>query len=105
MIPVPRPAGEARMRGSDTRTGELFSYVDLGDRVPVKHPLRVIRRIVNDVLIALDVEFEKIYAATGRPSIAPERLLRALLLRAFYTIRSETQLQGATFQCRWHRRR
>jgi transposase len=80
------------MRGSDTRTGELFSYVDLEDRVPAKHPLRAIRRIVNDVLIALDAEFEKIYAATGRPSIAPERLLRALLLQAFYTIRSETQL-------------
>jgi len=80
------------MRGSDTRTGELFSYVDLEDRVPTKHPLRVIRRIVNDVLLALDAEFEKIYAATGRPSIAPERLLRALLLQAFYTIRSETQL-------------
>jgi transposase len=80
------------MRGSDTRTGELFSYVDLEDRVPAKHPLRVIRRIVNDVLMALDAEFEKIYAATGRPSIAPERLLRALLLQAFYTIRSETQL-------------
>ena len=80
------------MRGSDTRTGELFSYVDLEDRVPAKHPLRVIRRIVNDVLIALDAAFEKIYAATGRPSIAPERLLRALLLQAFYTIRSETQL-------------
>jgi transposase len=80
------------MRGSDTRTGELFSYVDLEDRVPAKHPLRAIRRIVNDVLMALDAEFEKIYAATGRPSIAPERLLRALLLQAFYTIRSETQL-------------
>ena len=80
------------MRGSDTRTGELFSYVDLDDRVPAKHPLRVIRRIVNDVLLALDAEFAKIYASTGRPSIAPERLLRALLLQAFYTIRSETQL-------------
>src|SRR3954468_16246457 len=80
------------MRGPDTRTGELFSYVDLEDRVPTKHPLRVIRRLVNDVLRALDAEFERIYAATGRPSIAPERLLRALLLQAFYTIRSETQL-------------
>jgi transposase len=80
------------MRGSDTRTGELFSYVDLEDRVPAKHPLRVIRRLVNEVLIALDAEFAKIYAATGRPSIPPERLLRALLLQAFYTIRSETQL-------------
>ena len=80
------------MRGSDTRTGELFSYVDLEDRVPAKHPLRVIRRLVNEVLVALDLEFAKIYAATGRPSIPPERPLRALLLQAFYTIRSETQL-------------
>ena len=80
------------MRGSDGRTGELFSYVDLEDRVPAKHPLRVIRRLVNEVLVALDGEFAKLYAASGRPSIAPERLLRALLLQAFYTIRSERQL-------------
>src|SRR6201990_208348 len=80
------------MRGSDERSGELFSYVDLEERVPAKHPLRLIRRIVNEVLIALDSEFAKIYAAGGRPSIPPERLLRALLLQAFYTIRSETQL-------------
>jgi len=80
------------MRGSDARTGELFSYVDLEERVPAKHPLRTIRRIVNDVLMALDAEFAMIYASTGRPSIPPERLLRALLLQALYTIRSETQL-------------
>ena len=80
------------MRGSDVRTGELFSYVDLEDRVPARHPLRVIRRIVNEVLAVLDAEFAQLYAATGRPSIAPERLLRALLLQAFYTIRSERQL-------------
>jgi transposase len=80
------------MRGWDERTGSLFSYVDLEDRVPAKHPLRVIWRIVNDVLAALDGEFAKIYADSGRPSIPPERLLRALLLQAFYTIRSETQL-------------
>ena len=80
------------MRGSDKRSGDLFSYVDLEDRVPARHPLRLIRRIVNDVLVALDAEFAKIYAASGRPSIPPERLLRALLLQAFYTIRSETQL-------------
>ena len=80
------------MRGSDVRTGELFSYVDLEERVPRNHPLRVIRRIVNEVLAELDGEFEKLYAAEGRPSIAPERLLRALLLQAFYTIRSERQL-------------
>ena len=80
------------MRGSDMRTGELFSYVDIEDRVPSHHPLRLIRRIVNDVLAALDGEFANLYAAEGRPSIAPERLLRALLLQAFYTIRSERQL-------------
>ena len=80
------------MRGLDERTGSLFSYVDLDDRVPAKHPLRVIRRIVNDVLAALEGEFAKLYAASGRPSIPPERLLRALLLQAFYTIRSETWL-------------
>src|SRR5262245_62638818 len=80
------------MRGLDERTGRLFSYVDLEDRVPATHPLRVIRRIVNDVLAALDGDFAKIYADSGRPSIPPERLLRALLLQAFYTIRSETQL-------------
>lgn len=80
------------MRGSDTRTGELFSYVDLEERVPKTHPLRLIRRIVNEVLVGLDREFSELYAAEGRPSIAPERLLRALLLQAFYTIRSERQL-------------
>ena len=80
------------MRGSDGRTGELFSYVDLEDRVPAQHPLRAIRSIVNEVLAALDGEFAKLYAESGRPSIAPERLLRALLLQAFYTIRSERQL-------------
>jgi transposase len=80
------------MRGSDERTGELFSYVDIEERVPQNHPLRLIRRIVNEVLSALDGEFAKLYAEDGRPSIAPERLLRALLLQAFYTIRSERQL-------------
>jgi transposase len=80
------------MRGSDQQAGNLFSYVDLEDRVPRNHPLRVIRRIVNDVLGVLDADFTQIYAVSGRPSIPPERLLRALLLQAFYTIRSETQL-------------
>jgi transposase len=80
------------MRGLDMRTGELFSYVDLEKRVPEHHPLRLIRRIVNEVLADLDREFAELYAAEGRPSIAPERLLRALLLQAFYTIRSERQL-------------
>ena len=80
------------MRGSDERTGELFSYVDIEERIRQNHPLRLIRRIVNEVLSGLDGEFAKLYAEDGRPSIAPERLLRALLLQAFYTIRSERQL-------------
>src|SRR3979490_2257483 len=80
------------MRGSEIRTGELFSYVALEDRMPMNHPLRLIRRIVNEVLAALDREFAELYAEEGRPSIAPERLLRALLLQAFYTLRSERQL-------------
>ena len=69
-----------------------FSYVDLEERVPAKHPLRKIRQIVNDVLQGLDGEFARLYAVDGRPSIPPERLLRASLLQAFYTIRSERQL-------------
>ena len=80
------------MRGSDTRSGELFSYVDLEQRVPAKHPLRKIRQLVNDVLASLDAEFAKLYSAFGRESIPPERLLRALLLQALFTIRSERQL-------------
>ena len=80
------------MRGMDARSGELFSYVDLEKRVPASHPLRLVRGVVNDVLAALDGDFSKAYAQGGRPSIAPERLLRALLLQAFYTIRSERQL-------------
>ena len=59
------------MRGSDIRTGDLFSYVDLEQRVPANHPLRLIRRIVNEVLAALHSEFGRLYATEGRPSIAP----------------------------------
>jgi len=80
------------MRGSDRRSGELFSYVDLEARMPAKHPLRKIRQLVNDVLASLDGEFAMLYSALGRESIPPERLLRALLLQALFTIRSERQL-------------
>lgn len=80
------------MRGSDERCGSLFSYVDLDERIPARHPLRKIRAIVNDALAALDAEFAKLYAADGRPSIAPERLLRAALLQILFSIRSERQL-------------
>lgn len=75
------------MRGGDVRTGELFSYVDLEDRVRRDHPLRTIRQIVNDALILLEPEFAALYSPIGRPSIAPEKLLRAMLLQAFYSIR------------------
>lgn len=81
------------MRGLDERTGSLFSYVDLEARVRRDHPLRVIRQIVNAALVKMDGDFAVLYRpGFGRPSIAPERLLRAMLLQAFYGIRSERQL-------------
>lgn len=80
------------MRGDDNRTGELFSYVDLEARVRRDHPLRAIRTIVNEALGALEREFAALYSPIGRPSIPPEKLLRAMLLQAFYSIRSERLL-------------
>lgn len=80
------------MRGDDNRTGELFSYVDLEARVRRNHPLRAIRAIVNEALGALKGEFAALYSPIGRPSIPPEKLLRAMLLQAFYSIRSERLL-------------
>src|SRR6266550_5543939 len=80
------------MRGWDVRSDALFSYVSCEARVPKHHPLRAIRRIVDEALAALSPEFEKLYARFGRPSTPPERLLRALLLQAFYSVRSELQL-------------
>src|ERR1700676_2912635 len=80
------------MRGGDKRTGELFSYVDLEKRVRSGHPLRAIGGLVNEALVALEHEFSALYAPIGRPSIPPEKLLRAMLLQAFYSIRSERQL-------------
>ena len=80
------------MRGGDERRGELFSYVDLEARVRRDHPLRAIREMVNEALAALAGDFAALYSGIGRPSIAPEKLLRAMLLQAFYSIRSERQL-------------
>jgi transposase len=85
-------AETSAMRGTDERSGELFSYVDLEARVRPDHPLRTIRLLVNEALAALAVDFAALYSGTGRPSIAPEKLLRAMLLQAFYSIRSERQL-------------
>ena len=80
------------MRGSDERTGSLFSYVDLEERVRKDHPLRAIRLLVNETLGSMERDFAGLYAGIGRPSIAPEKLLRAMLLQAFYSVRSERLL-------------
>src|SRR5712691_9464209 len=80
------------MRGSDRRPGELFSYVDLEQRIRLDHPLRAIRALTDTALLALPVDFAALYSGLGRPSIAPEMLLRAMLLQAFCSVRSERQL-------------
>ncbi len=81
------------MRGEDERLGAMFSYVSLESRVPADHPLRAMRRMVDEALKELSPRFDRLYAKRrGRPSIAPEKLLRALLLQVLYSIRSERQL-------------
>jgi transposase len=80
------------MRGEDQRSEGFFSYVRLDTRIPADHPLRAIREIVDEALRQLSPTFSRLYSREGRPSIPPERLLRALLLQAFYTVRSERQL-------------
>jgi Transposase domain (DUF772) len=80
------------MRGVDRTSGALFSYVDVEARIAAKHPFRAMRRLTNAALAELDGRFCALYEACGRPSIAPERLLRATLLPLLYSIRSERQL-------------
>jgi transposase len=80
------------MRGDDRQDNELFLYGSLEERVPEKHPLRPIRVMVDAALESMSARFDEMYAKAGRPSIAPERLLRALLLQALYSIRSERML-------------
>ena len=80
------------MRGADEQTSSLFSYVSCEARVPASHPLRGIRAVVDEALDVLSPNFDGLYPQVGRPSIAPEKLLRALLLQAFYSVRSERQL-------------
>jgi transposase len=92
------------MRGSDEQTGLLFSDVSCEARVPAAHPLRLIRAVVDEALDVLSPEFDRLYARVGRPGIAPEKLLRALLLQAFYSVRSERQLMeqiGYNLLFRW----
>ena len=80
------------MRGEDQRSEGFFSYVRLESRIPADHPLRAIRELVDAALGELSRSFDRLYSRDGRPSIPPERLLRALLLQAFFTVRSERQL-------------
>lgn len=80
------------MRGANEASGSLFSYVDLERRIPVRHPLRKIRQVVNEALASLDAEFEALYTDIGRPLTAPERLIRARLIQIFFLVRSERQL-------------
>ena len=80
------------MRGDDRQQDGLFSYLSPEQRVPRNHPLRRLRPLVDEVLSALSGRFSKMYARVGRPSIAPEKLLRALLLQGLYSVRSERLL-------------
>jgi transposase len=80
------------MRGTEQVQDGMFSYVSLEQRVPQGHPLRAIRKLTDEVLRSLGGDFDQLYSATGRPSIAPEYLLRALLLQVFYSVRSEVLL-------------
>lgn len=80
------------MRGAESTQSALFSIVGLEQRVPADHPLRAMKALVEPVLRELSPTFEALYASSGRPSIPPEQLLRALLLQVLYTVRSERQL-------------
>ena len=80
------------MRGQQERTGSLFSYVSIEDRIPASHPLRRIRKLADQALDRLNPTFCELYASEGRPSFPPEQLLLASLLQAFYGIRSERLL-------------
>ena len=83
---------EVDLRGSDERTGSLFSYVGIEGRLRPDHPLRTIRVLTDETLAAMERELAALYSGIGRPSIAPQMLLRAMLLQAFYSVRSERQL-------------
>ena len=80
------------MHGSENKQEPVFSYVSLEERVPAEHPLRSIRQLVDQILTAMSKRFDTLNAEAGRPSIPPERLLRALLLQIFYSVRSERML-------------
>jgi transposase len=80
------------MRGADEASGSLFSHVELEERIPARQPLGKIREVVNEALASLDAEFEALYTDFCRPSIEPERLIRASLIQILFSVRSERQL-------------
>ena len=80
------------MRGTDEQQEWMFSYISAEKRVPKDHPLRAIRTMVDVIFKEMSARFERLYSKTGRPSIAPEKLLRTLLLQVLYTVRSERLL-------------
>lgn len=87
------------MRGTDDAARSLFSYADLEEHIPASHPLRKVRQVVNDALVSLDADFDRLYSAEGRPSIASERLMRASLVQitAMHVARSSS----ASSNWRW----
>ena len=84
--------GSDAMRGDDQHTGAMFSYLSSEQRVPADHRLRPIRRMTDDALRRMSAQLGRLYAATGRPSVPPEQLLRVLLLQVLYSVRSERML-------------
>src|SRR5271165_6356110 len=80
------------MRGDDNQQDGMFSYISPEKRVPADHPLRPVRKMVDEILKEMSPKFAELYSKVGRPSIAPERLLRSLLLQIFYSVRSERML-------------
>src|SRR3989442_5321108 len=89
---VQRQGRRSRMRGDNEQQAGMYSYISPEQRVPADHPLRPIRKMTDEIFKQLSPRFDKLYSRVGRPSIAPERLLRALLLQVLYSVRSERML-------------
>lgn len=84
--------GDFAVRSKDAKQQVFFSYKSIEDRIPQDHPIRTLKVLVDDILARLSPEFDRLYSHTGRPSIPPEQLLRALLVQIFFSVRSERQL-------------
>lgn len=84
--------GDFAVRSKDAKQQVFFSYKSIEDRIPEDHPIRTLKLLVDDVLARLSPDFDRLYSHTGRPSIPPEQLLRALLVQIFFSVRSEHQL-------------